>query len=852
VKQTRICRAGTGLLALGLLAGSAGPASAWRSGLYPADWAPGVRDAEGRLLHDFSHAGYRRGERPIPENPPGLVLDVTQPPYAADPTGAVDATAAIQQALDDAGAAGGGVVYLPPGTYAVAPQGLNDYALRIRYSGVVLRGAGPDRTVVHNTATEMRQKEVIKVRPPVGDWGAPLPGTSTALTADLPAPATVVPVAVASGFAVGNYVVLRADATPAFIAEHGMSGLWNSSLQGVMFFREVVAVDVAAGTLTLDTPTRYVLKMRDGARAYRVAPPVEEVGVEHLALSMAQNTTPGFGDADYAIPGSGAYQVHNSHMLEFYHAVHGWARNLHSVRAPGNPGDVHMLSMGILTQQSRCITVQDCVMQKPLYRGGGGNGYMFRLRGNDCLIQRCEAIEGRHNYTFFSLYTSGNVVHRSIGRRPRLSSDFHGHLSMANLFDTMLMDGDWLQGVYRDAGTVIHGHTTTESVYWNTFGAAAGRSAIVESRAWGHAYVIGTRGPKNGVLLGIADGTAPEDFLEGRGLGDTLEPESLYLDQLARRIGYPDNEFDVADGFDDSTRYNAGDPADLAWFAFGDSSAPTVIDDQAGLGEGRAMALQPGAGGGGVIAPFGRIALRQPGDWIRLELRLRLDGPIPDAREALGIGLYDAAATTVTADFAPADRTDDDAGYAALLSVGGAAESMAVISDPPPALLGEEGATVLQRRDAGGGLDDNQAHAFSLTVTRGEAGLMVTAVLDGALVTGADPETDDHAGTTAFDQIVVAGRSAAMTIVVDSVRITAGITEIPPTLAAIRRTTQTGMQFQTLPTSRYQLQFRPAGEPDAAWQSAGAERIGTGSKELLFDPAGFTTNRSYRIREITP
>lgn len=44
------------------------------------------------------------------------VTDVTQPPYNADNTGAVDATAAIQAALDGPGA----IVYLPNGTYLVS------------------------------------------------------------------------------------------------------------------------------------------------------------------------------------------------------------------------------------------------------------------------------------------------------------------------------------------------------------------------------------------------------------------------------------------------------------------------------------------------------------------------------------------------------------------------------------------------------------------------------------------------------------------------------------------------------------------------------------------------------------
>src|SRR5262245_22017966 len=59
--------------------GGAEPAdetAAWRSHLYPADWTPGYHDAEGRFLHDFSWAGYHNGEVAIPDDPPGVRVDV--------------------------------------------------------------------------------------------------------------------------------------------------------------------------------------------------------------------------------------------------------------------------------------------------------------------------------------------------------------------------------------------------------------------------------------------------------------------------------------------------------------------------------------------------------------------------------------------------------------------------------------------------------------------------------------------------------------------------------------------------------------------------------------------------------
>jgi len=118
-------------LAIGAVLLAASPAAGWRSSLYPEDWSPGHKDYEGRFLNDFSYAGYHCGEADIPVDPPGEVVDATDAPYYADNTGVIDATSAIQMAIDAMGAAGGGVVYLPAGTYRIRPPGGSDCALRM-------------------------------------------------------------------------------------------------------------------------------------------------------------------------------------------------------------------------------------------------------------------------------------------------------------------------------------------------------------------------------------------------------------------------------------------------------------------------------------------------------------------------------------------------------------------------------------------------------------------------------------------------------------------------------------------------------------------------------------------------
>ena len=89
-------------------------------------------------LQDFSYAGYRAGEEALPSV--GLDGAVSVLDYGADETGGSDSTPAIQSAIDAVAVAGGGVVYLPEGTYRV------DGLLSVTQSGTVIRGDGPSAT----------------------------------------------------------------------------------------------------------------------------------------------------------------------------------------------------------------------------------------------------------------------------------------------------------------------------------------------------------------------------------------------------------------------------------------------------------------------------------------------------------------------------------------------------------------------------------------------------------------------------------------------------------------------------------------------------------------------------------
>jgi hypothetical protein len=525
------------LLLLALTAPLLPAQEAWRSALYPENWTPAFTDEAGRFLHDFSYAGYRRGEAELPRIE-GPVFDVTKAPFNADPTGAQNATAALQGALDAAKKAGGGVVYLPPGTYRVAPPEGQKVALRLEGDGVLLRGAGKDKSFIFNDDAQMRGKIVLKLAPDdPADWHKEGPGVHSApLKADVPNRATQVSVETA-GFAVGDLVVLRSDLTQRFIDSVAMNGTWKpagaaSANRTLMFCRRVTAIDAAARTLTFDVPVRYPVLMADAGRVVKLpGRPLREAGVEDLALGMKQHPGTELEEQDFGKEGTAGYEVHGARGLEIQYAENCWVRGVATYAPPGNDPAVHVVSNMLAINRSRFVTVRDCDFRHAQYKGGGGNGYLYCLQGQECLITASHAEGGRHNYDFGTMYCSGNVINECYSKDGKLASDFHMFLSMANLLDHLTCEGDFLEArhIRPFGGNPVHGVTTTQSVFWNTVGLRYPKKPqiLILSHQEGEGYVIGTQGPASAVQT--------TDFAEGIGKSAGLQPPSLYQDQLQRR-----------------------------------------------------------------------------------------------------------------------------------------------------------------------------------------------------------------------------------------------------------------------------------------------------------------------------
>lgn len=514
-------------LVLGAGLGATCEPSPWRSALYPSDWTPGYADSQGRSLQDFSYAGYHNGEVEPPISPPGATFDVVAG-YGADPTGTSDSTAAIQQAIDAAEAAGGGIVSIPAGTYRC------DGTLEVAASRVVIRGAGESASKIYFTRfAGMGDRGHIWIH------GAVSRGADHALVADGALGSFDVLVGDVSGLAIGDDVSVGWVITPEFVAEHNMTGTWQAfNGQWQSFFkRKVVAITAVPGAwkLTLDVPLRYPAKLRDSASVRRESGWVSEVGIESLSLSNA-------------VAWADAWTEVRNHVVLLEDVKDAWVRHVASFASPYAPAaGYHLQNGGLDVLESKRVTVTDTTLEKAQNRGDGGSGYLFEISmSNEVLTRDAIARDGRHNFIQnWGFGTTGCVWLRvrssgsKCGLSPDLNiytpcySEFHHSLATANLIDSSVLDDGW-KAENRGLESTGAGITATQNVFWNASG-----SGLVQSMQYGWGYVIGTQGVvvNTSLALGNAAGTSPQDYVEGQNTGSTLEPSSLYLDQLARRLG---------------------------------------------------------------------------------------------------------------------------------------------------------------------------------------------------------------------------------------------------------------------------------------------------------------------------
>ncbi len=512
-------------------------------------------------LPDFSRAGYRAGS-PLPSETSQKIVDVTAPPYTADPSGQKDSTSAIQRAIDDLGP-GGGVVFLPAGVYRLECPKDRKASLRLVRDGVVLRGAGPGKTFLLDATAEPAGKAMVQV----GRGLKKMPQSDPVEVAILAPDRLRVPGEFFPKLQIGDWVAVQQLLHRQWLEEFGDPSWHNPSTAplGPSAIRQITDLHPESSTVLLDLPIPTAV-YRGNPLLFRLQPPVQEVGLENFSLANCEQTIPqGWGDKDADQPGSGAARVNRARAIQFLGVAHAWVRGVASFRPTDNTHGSHLASNGIELRDSRSVTLQEVRLSHPQYGGEGGNGYLFSLvNSSDCLLLGCSATFSRHGFSFAAAGTHGNVLHRcrdsQTGRYVGSSgaefasgygSDHHRWFSHQNLIDQCVADRSFFAAVYRPFGaTILHGVTAWGSIFWNVRGEGEpdwpvgleGQRQlgdwVVASEQGGSGLIVGTSGPRSQVRLGafFSSGNSPvflqkPDRTDWLGQGEMLHPASLYQAQ---------------------------------------------------------------------------------------------------------------------------------------------------------------------------------------------------------------------------------------------------------------------------------------------------------------------------------
>lgn len=472
-------------------------------------------------LPDWSHAGYHAGDDPIPDVP---VVKNVKTDFGAKGDGQTDDTQAFIDAIEGTD---DGALLIPAGRYIITKP------LFIRKSNLVLRGEGPDKTIL------MVPKPLLDAQPEAtlkANWGFTYmkadnnwrfrgafvwfdgadTGTKiTDVTAGAKRGDTQLRVANASQIAVGDWVrlVLTDDAKHTLgrhlHADQADLGPTSYKRNGDVLIDWAAQVTAKDGNeLTLDRPLR--VDVRGGWRPaiFAMKPTVQECGVENLGFEFAGESYPGH------------LKEKGYNAIYWSRAVNCWAR------------DVWVTDADIafnLEEKVRFCTVTDVRIladkrpeKKSAWDGTGHHGVQLAYLVQDCLIQNFRFdTHYVHDISVDSL-PNGNVF--SHGSGLNINFDHHRGAPFDNLF-TDIDVGDpsrlWVSSGQPAVGPPAGARET----FWNI--RTQNNKPAPKVPDWIQVNVVG--------LPGVAPEPTPgKRWIEPLD-PDTLTPRNLYQAQLARR-----------------------------------------------------------------------------------------------------------------------------------------------------------------------------------------------------------------------------------------------------------------------------------------------------------------------------
>ncbi len=463
-------------------------------------WTPHSR------LPDFSFAGYRQGESDLPK--------VDQIANVRDFGAAGDGKQDDSQAfLDAIAATDSGAIFIPPGRYLIRQ------IIEINKPNLVLRGAGPDQTIL----TFNRPLEVI--RPNMGATTSNRPTsnyswsggfiwvrghlnqphrqniTTNALRGD-----RVVTVNDATHLQPGQRVIVEVtDDSEKTLLNYLYQGQSDSTEEiknkvQIQMVSRIAAID--GNQVTLERPLRFDLRKEWSPTIALFEPTVTEVGIEDLAFEFPNE------------PYQGHFTELGYNAIAINNAADCWVRNVRIINA-----DSGIFMTGLFCTATNILFESQ---RKPFEGDTGHHGITL---GRDCLVDGFEYRTSFIHDVTVSNGASGNVIKN--GRGVDLSFDHHKRFPFANLF-TNIDVGHGGQMWRCGGGARLGRHTAAWATFWCI------RSA--RDQSWPRQNF----GPDMMNLVGVQTSDPSQTNPEGRWFEaispDSLEPRDLHAAQLEARL----------------------------------------------------------------------------------------------------------------------------------------------------------------------------------------------------------------------------------------------------------------------------------------------------------------------------
>ena len=475
-----------------------------------ADFVAARKEGREPILADFSYAGYRYSEQPIPDAR-GPVFNVTD--HGAFPDDRRHDDAGIQAAINAASAAGGGVVFFPAGQFLVSPSSSADEVIRVRSGRIVLRGAGSGEGGTEVLMMSMKPGTFMFDVSPAGGSSS----TLATINADVARESFWVQVDTPSALRVGQWVQVRYQSTAynsVYFAPLALSPEWERVYQNGVSFNEPHRIaEIVGNRVRFTEPLHFSIKMNASAFTLRSVTMLEEIGVEDIRFTGSWDTYP-----EEFVHHKDAVHDGGWMILSVKNAANSWIRRC----------EFRHVNNAIYTDTTAAFTI-DAVR----ITGKKGHSSIGNRRGYGLLVRDSEDPANTHHGPGLGYNSVGVVYLRH--RMPRGQQvDSHGGVPHTSLFDQVtggVLDGNG--GPYEN-----YPHHGRHLVFWNFQHRSSGSKSY---DFWNTA----SRGSSTFALPIFAGFTADRtvtfrdeaaEVQRNESFGTPVTPPSLFEAQLAWRL----------------------------------------------------------------------------------------------------------------------------------------------------------------------------------------------------------------------------------------------------------------------------------------------------------------------------